>query len=139
MGSNIVSTSFTGLSVVEIGTFIGWIDIMFWSSSVLFSNLYPLVAVLLGADVVDFLLVESILISVTSVIVVSVAWVSFGAFVVFVGEAWFIGVRAVEVVIGPVVLLFFNVTDGVVVGALGSVMWLLIVTSNNGTSVITSG
>lgn len=64
---------------------------------------------------------------------------SFGDLVVFADEALVIVVRAVEVVIVPVVVLFFNVTDGILVGALGSVMWLLIETSNNGPSVITSG
>lgn len=117
------SASFTLTSVVEMGTVIGWIDVSFASSSVLFSSLYPFVAVLLGAVVVR-LLVESVLrsfIPLVAFFVDDVVGADVGlpgrreGFVTFAD-----GLSVVEIFVVPVVLLGEYVVDDVF-GALGSV------------------
>lgn len=140
MGSNIRSTSLTLTSVVDVGTFMGRIEVRRTSSSVLFSSLYPLVAVLLGAAVVVRLLVESVCKSFIPLFVVLVAWLLAGAFVGGLVDAVLLAhVREVVLVtVEPVVLNGLCVVVDDFVGALGSVNWLLIVTSKNGTSVVTT-
>lgn len=140
IGSKMGSKSLMLTSVVALGTFIGWIDVWWASSSVLFSSLYPLVAVLLGAAVVVRLLVESVLKSFTAAIVVFLFWDLAGALVVagvdFVADddGW------VEFLMVTAFVLGLGVVgdECVGVGALWSVKWLLNVTSNIGTSVTKS-
>lgn len=135
----IESPSFMLISVVGTGSVIGRMELRWISSSVLLSNLYPFVAVLLGAEVVVRLFVESVLRSIIP-LVVRVDWLFCvvlppGLAVVVL----FAVVRGVvEVVIVPVVLLGIGVYDDDVFCALGSVKWLLMVTSRYGNAVVTT-
>lgn len=110
------------ISVVGTGSVIGRMELRWISSSVLLSNLYPFVAVLLGAEVVVRLFVESVLRSIIP-LVVRVDWL-FGVVLPpgFAVVVLFAVVRGVvEVVIVPVVLLGIGVYDDDVFCALGSV------------------
>lgn len=120
MGSNIGSASLTLISVVGVGTLIGCIEVM-TSSSVLFSNLYPLVAVLFGAAVVVRLLVESVFRSLIPLIVVFMPGLVGCGLRGFPDVVLFADERGVVVLKDPVVLLGLVVVVDDFVGALGSV------------------
>lgn len=107
IGSKIGSRSFMLTSVVGVGTLIGCMEVCWVSSSVLFSNLYPFVAVLLGVAVVVRLLVETALKSFVAAIVVLL--LSVGALVTVAKVDFVLVVVAVEFLICPVYLIGMGV------------------------------